>query len=283
MNVTIYPIHFTHMKVFLSWSGDQSRQVAEFFSEWVQCVIQACRPWISTRDIDRGSVWFSEISDQLKDVSVGIIFLTQENKNKPWILFESGALAKGLTNNRVCTFLIDLQPGDIQDPLAQFNHTLPNKIGVSGLIRTLNAAMPIPLDDKSLTRVINTYWPQLEQELAKISDSFPKPETSSSALVDEKNILNDIFESLKTLNNRVARIEKPRKPMVPQSEILREYEIERNQVLAINGPYKTEADAIDAVKRLKNSESSNDSIIEYMASKGVLRSWTQKTLSLLDQ
>ena len=85
------------MKVFLSWSGERSKAVAELLNNWLCCVIQAARPWISTRDIDRGALWFSEINEQLQDTSVGIICLTQENKNKPWILFEAGALTKGLS------------------------------------------------------------------------------------------------------------------------------------------------------------------------------------------
>src|ERR1043165_153842 len=107
-----------HMKIFISWSGNRSRAVAETLRDWIKCVLQATRPWISTRDIDRGSLWFSEINDQLKDTSVGIICLTQENKNRPWILFEAGALAKGLSSNRVCTLLIDLKSADLEDPLA---------------------------------------------------------------------------------------------------------------------------------------------------------------------
>lgn len=113
------------MKIFISWSGRRSQAVAEMLNDWIKCVLQASRPWLSTRDIDRGALWFSEIHDQLRDTSVGIICLTQENKERPWILFESGALAKGLSSNRVCTFLIDLKPSDLQDPLAQFNHTSP--------------------------------------------------------------------------------------------------------------------------------------------------------------
>ena len=77
------------MKVFLSWSGERSRLVATLLDEWLRCVLQAIRPWISTKDIDRGSLWFSEIQDQLQDVTTGIICLTQENKEKPWILFEN--------------------------------------------------------------------------------------------------------------------------------------------------------------------------------------------------
>ena len=148
------------MKVFLSWSGTRSREIANLLSDWLCCVIQASRPWVSSRDLDRGSLWFGEINDQLKDTSVGIICLTQENKNRPWILFEAGALAKGLSTARVCTLLIDLEPKDIEDPLAQFNHTFPTKESVLGLVRTLNGTLgSASLDIRILEQVFNTYWP----------------------------------------------------------------------------------------------------------------------------
>ena len=88
------------MKVFISWSGERSKQVAEVLNDWIQCVIQAVDPWMSSKDIDRGALWFSEITDQLANTSIGIICLTKENKTKPWILFEAGALAKGLSSSR---------------------------------------------------------------------------------------------------------------------------------------------------------------------------------------
>jgi len=93
---------------------------------------------VSSRDIDKGSLWFNEINDQLKDTKVGIVCLTKENRENPWILFESGALAKGLSANRVCTFLIDLSPADIENPMAQFNHTMPDKEGMRSLLDTIN-------------------------------------------------------------------------------------------------------------------------------------------------
>lgn len=92
------------MKVFLSWSGERSKAVAELLNDWLCCVIQAARPWVSTRDLDRGSLWFGEINEQLKDTSIGIICLTQENRVRPWILFEAGALAKGLSTSQYALY-----------------------------------------------------------------------------------------------------------------------------------------------------------------------------------
>jgi hypothetical protein len=83
------------VKVFLSWSGNRSQEVATLLSDWLQCVIQSSKPWISTRDIDRGSIWFGEINDQLQDTHIGIICLTQENKTDLGFFLKLERLLKG--------------------------------------------------------------------------------------------------------------------------------------------------------------------------------------------
>lgn len=194
------------MKIFISWSGSRSKAVAELFSEWLKCVIQASQPWISTRDIDRGATWFSEINDNLRNVTVGVIFLTQENKDKPWILFETGALAKGLTSNRVCTFLIDLKPADLKDPLAQFNHTLPVKEELWELVRTINTSITdTPLDEKILDKVFETYWPQFEVDFAKALTDNPINEVVPPR--SDEDILSEILNNTRSLTQKVRKIE----------------------------------------------------------------------------
>lgn len=125
------------MKVFISWAGEKSKKVAILLEEWIKMVIQASEPWLST-NIQSGSLWFQELNEQLKEVTIGVVCVTAENREKPWILFEAGALAKGLTTTRVCTLLIDLKNEDIQQPLAQFNHTYPTKEGMVKLMTTIN-------------------------------------------------------------------------------------------------------------------------------------------------
>ena len=194
------------MKVFISWSGSRSRAVAELLNDWVKCVLQATRPWLSTRDIDRGALWFSEIHDQLKDTSVGVVCLTQANRNRPWILFESGALAKGLSSNRVCTFLIDLKPADLEDPLAQFNHTMPEKGSIWELVRTLNNCLDSnALDERILEQVFDTYWPQFESQFAKILKKHP--ETEKSEPRPKEDILAEILGHTRSMQSRLRRLE----------------------------------------------------------------------------
>jgi len=195
------------MQVFISWSGDRSRAVAELLDDWFQCVLQAVRPWMSSKDIDRGSLWFSEITDQLKDTKIGVVCLTKDNLNKPWILFESGALAKGLSSSRVCTFLIDLETTDVSNPLAQFNHTLPSKDGLYELVRTLNSSLgEHSLREKVLEQVFDTYWPQFESGFAKALEDNPSGEHVAPR--SEENILTEVLRTVRTLDRRVRSIER---------------------------------------------------------------------------
>lgn len=194
------------MKVFFSWSGARSRAAAELLRDWTKCVIQASEPWISTRDIDRGALWFSEINSGLANTSVGIICLTQANKNKPWILFEAGALAKGLSTSRVCTFLVDLDPSDIQDPLAQFNHTKPDADGLWNLVITLNSTLEKRLDDRILREVFDTYYPQFQRKFALLLEQNPPEENVQPPSEDE--MLAQILESVRGLSGRIRNIER---------------------------------------------------------------------------
>ncbi len=194
------------MKVFMSWSGRRSHEVAKMFHQWIKCVIQATEPWLSSDAIESGSVWFSTINEELRDTSTGIICLTQENKNKPWILFEAGALAKGLSDSRVCTFLIDLQPHDLQDPLAQFNATLPNKAAIKKLVANINARVESkPLSAPIFEQVFETYWPQFERDFnAILAATMPEAEPEPRP---KEDILNEILNATRSLTRRLNNLE----------------------------------------------------------------------------
>jgi TIR domain len=82
------------MRVFLSWSGEQSRQVALILKEWLPTVIQALDTWVSSADIDKGASWLASITDSLvKAEGVGVFCLTADNLKAPWLAYEAGALA----------------------------------------------------------------------------------------------------------------------------------------------------------------------------------------------
>lgn len=161
---------------------------------------------MADRDLDRGSLWFGEINDQLKDTSVGVICLTQENKKRPWILLEAGALAKGLSTARVCTFLIDLEPKDVEDPLAQFNHALANRDSVLGLVKTLNNTLEsATLDSRILEQFFNTYWPQFDEKFKEVIAATESHAPTKQRPKDD--VLGEILENTRMLSSRIRKLE----------------------------------------------------------------------------
>ena len=89
------------LDVFISWSGQRSKALALQLHDWLKAVVQRANPWMSERDIGAGQRWNEQISARLKDTHFGIICLTPENLNAPWLLFEAGAVAKALDLARV--------------------------------------------------------------------------------------------------------------------------------------------------------------------------------------
>ena len=196
------------MKVFISWSGNRSKRVANLIDEWLQCVIQAIEPWISTKHIENGSIWNNEINSTLEEVKVGIVCLSASNHNNPWILFESGALAKGLEKNRVCTFLIDIEPAEVKPPLSQFNHTFPEKESMFKLISMLNGMLEgKQIKPKVLEEIFNTYWPSFDAQfkdiLEETSDDHNHIEKRS-----EEDILYELLTTTRLLHKRMDTIER---------------------------------------------------------------------------
>ena len=89
------------MLLFISWSGNKSKAAASELQQWLQEIIQAIEPWMST-DIEKGSKWIDELSERLERSRVGILCLTKSALESGWIHYEAGALAK-TKNALVCS------------------------------------------------------------------------------------------------------------------------------------------------------------------------------------
>ena len=106
------------MRVFISWSGDSSKQVAEALRDWLPTVIQAVKPWVSAADIEKGETWFTSIQTSLTESKgMGIFCLTSDNLAAPWLAFEAGALASQ-DRGRVATFLFNVDADSMRPPLS---------------------------------------------------------------------------------------------------------------------------------------------------------------------
>jgi len=164
------------MKVFISWSGDQSRHIAEALRDWLPAVVQSVHPWVSSQDIEKGARSLEEIKRELQDTVFGIVCLTPENLSEKWIHFEAGALSKistADTASRVWTYLWNVNNADVQGPLSQFQHTAAgSKEENRKLIKAINsAAADKAIDEKPLDLTFDAMWPKLEKSLQETPQS----------------------------------------------------------------------------------------------------------------
>lgn len=158
------------MKIFISWSGTQSQKAAEILKQWIPCVIQSVEPYFSSADIDKGARWSTDIAKELQDASYGILCVTKENLSSAWLNFEAGALSKSIEQSKVCPFLVDLKPSDIQDsPILQFQMANASKDDVFKLFKSINTNLgDMKLNEGVLSTTFETFWPKIEEALKEI-------------------------------------------------------------------------------------------------------------------
>lgn len=180
------------VKVFISWSGERSKALAEELRDWLPTIVQSLELFVSTQDVPVGGRGLNVLASQLQDCSFGILCLTQENKEGPWIHFEAGALSKVIEASRVVPLLLDLKVSDLTGPLVQFQAiSITDRDGVFSLIKALAEQSTPPIAEGRLKRLFDAFWPELEAKVSQLKDAAgngPRQEIRS-----EREILEEIL------------------------------------------------------------------------------------------
>ena len=158
------------MDLFISWSGKRSKEFARTFSKWLHTVHHFLKPWMSEKDLKKGDRWFSVIGEKLSKSKIGIICVTPENVESPWLLFEAGAISKIIGESRVCPILLGMNPSEITGPLSQFQSTIFEKNEMLKLLMSLNYELgDNKLENEILKVSFDKFWPDLEKEISKVT------------------------------------------------------------------------------------------------------------------
>jgi hypothetical protein len=195
---------------------------------------------MSDEDIAKGAHWPSDLGRELQETKFGIICLTPENLNEPWILFEAGALSKTINQARVCPYLFALEPTAVPPPLGHFQASKANQVDTKRLLQSINAAVEEAkgraLSQVRLDAAFEKWWPDLELRLHDISLTEPALEPTRS--VDEvateileavRGLARDIPDAINTLRktlvaNRYAG--RVRMPLQTLEDVLNEQSID---------------------------------------------------------
>jgi hypothetical protein len=109
------------MHIFVSWSGERSKTAALGLKSLLEDMFQQAVEVFISDHINPGENWAQRLGVELEQSQFGVLCLTQENFQAPWLLFEAGAVAKKFGFTRVVPYLIDELPDTAdRSPLAQF-------------------------------------------------------------------------------------------------------------------------------------------------------------------
>jgi hypothetical protein len=127
------------MKVFITWSGEHSKVIAEGLRDFIPTIVQTVTCFLSGSDIEKGTNWQAKISQELDESDAGIICLTPDNLESRWIHFEAGAFSKKLqkADQHVYTYLHRVTAADVESPLSMFQHTVANKKDTLKLLKEI--------------------------------------------------------------------------------------------------------------------------------------------------
>ncbi len=205
------------MKVFLSWSGDASHQIARALYGWLPMLIQRIEPYISS-EIDKGARWSTDIARELESSSFGIACVTNENKEAPWLLFEAGALSKSVAEGRLAPLLCGIEQSDIQrSPISQFQMTKFERTEFLRLIRSINSSLELDaLDVAVLDNLFDALWPSLSTAVETILAQSERLQPRPPAPVDGERIMGAI-EELITNSRATAQILARPEKLLPEN------------------------------------------------------------------
>jgi len=191
------------VKIFISWSGERSQKLGQALHHWLPLVLPYVQPWLSQADISAGDRWALEVSQELGASNFGIICLTPENLNAPWILFEAGALAKSLQEAKVIPLLLGAEFSDISGPLTQFQAKKVDEVGLSEILQSINGSAQNPEPSDRVRDRFAGLWSEIEKKIAAI----PAQSTEVKRARPQPEVLEELVASVRGFEGRFARLD----------------------------------------------------------------------------
>ncbi|QDT94178.1 TIR domain-containing protein [Gimesia algae] len=190
-------------KVFLSWGGATSRDIAKETKRWMESVIQAVDPFYSDRNIESGSYFPAELIKPLEATNIGVLCLTKECLNNKWVHFETGNLFKGDTKSRVHTLLFGLESSQVESPLSFFQHKNFEKQKFKEFMEVINEDTgELKLDPNRFNEYFDREWPLYEENINNIlkqdsgsCDIKPRPQS---------DMIEEILELVRSTQRNIS-------------------------------------------------------------------------------
>jgi len=155
----------TKKKIFISWSKPLSKVLAHEIKYIINEVFDnKIDIFMSDYSISMGDQWFPKIRDALQSSHLGIIVLTEENDNQPWLMFESGALASTVP-------IIPIYYGDrkVESPIKAYQSMTDfSKSDLPFFLKSISDHLGFDIGMIHFENYVDKEWPKIKKDFIDI-------------------------------------------------------------------------------------------------------------------
>ena len=158
------------VEIFLAWSGERSKEIAECLASWLRALFGKDRLTLFfSTEIRAGRWWFDELERALDNSQLGILCMTPENLESYGIHYEAYRLLR--QKDRGATVLTFLLERDVQMPipLGRLNPLYGNRDGACALAEIVAKELRVK------PRFFEKAWSDLERALEMVRLQPSKP------------------------------------------------------------------------------------------------------------
>lgn len=192
------------LKIFISWSGDLSREITKVIRTWIPKIFDRVDPWMSDIDVEAGTRALQLIEESLNESAFGIIVVTTANQESTWLNFEAGALSKRFDNSlaRVVPVLVNFDDFyQITGPIRQFQGVMLNKDGMRKLLQSICQVAGAEWAD--VESRFEWSWEDFSTRIEEVKEKIANQPAPPD--FDPKVALLDIMRRLDHIDNTVTK------------------------------------------------------------------------------
>lgn len=215
-------------KIFISWSGELTHEIAIEFSKWLPIVLPYTEPWMSSQDIADGTLWNKELTENIRTINHGLVCATKESVDSRWVLFEAGGLFK-VEGSRLNVVKLGVDNADLAGPLSTVQDTEFDPPGLTKMVHDINKSagderIPESTINEYLDKFMEPFHSNVSELVSKIEKQFSEknsgPDDSAKGSLDQdteqSKVLDEIVgsvhrqeRSMREMQKRLNNIEAP--------------------------------------------------------------------------
>ena len=196
-------------EIFISFSGRKSKEIAFALKKWLSLIFREVE-FVVSADIPKGNFWIDNLNKHLRLSIAGILCVTRDNYQEPWLMFEAGALmTKHEQGCQAIPFVLDEKPDEIiaflqNTPLSvvqttsyrvksgekpsdkKLSEAEENREELCRMVLEIHRALQSQERESDLELYLKNQYEYLENALQRIADKYPdEPPSNAQDMVTQ--------------------------------------------------------------------------------------------------